>query len=81
MKLPRDIGGSELAGLLVNYGYVQDHQTGSHIRITSNIMNIEHHLTIPDHNPIKIGTLNGILNEVAGYLKKDKKELIKELFE
>lgn len=35
MKLPRDIGGSELASLLGKYGYHVTRQTGSHLRLTS----------------------------------------------
>jgi len=40
-----------------------------------------HHVTIPAHDPLKIGTLAGILSEVAGYLKIDRIKLDKELFE
>ncbi len=79
MKLPRDIGGEELANLLSRFGYQITRQTGSHIRLTSTVMG-EHHLTIPRHKPIKVGTLNKILSDIAGYLKKEKKRLIEELF-
>uniref|UniRef100_A0A7C6EDI9 Type II toxin-antitoxin system HicA family toxin n=1 Tax=candidate division WOR-3 bacterium TaxID=2052148 RepID=A0A7C6EDI9_UNCW3 len=79
MKLPRDIGGEELAKLLSRYGYQITRQTGSHIRLTSTIKG-EHHITIPRHKPIKVGTLNNILSDIAGYLKKEKKRLIEELF-
>ncbi len=34
MKLPRDLSGSELTKALSKLGYVIDHQTGSHIRLT-----------------------------------------------
>ena len=37
MKLPRDVGGEELAALLVKYGYGITRQTGSHIRLTSTV--------------------------------------------
>ncbi|MEO0076450.1 MAG: type II toxin-antitoxin system HicA family toxin [candidate division WOR-3 bacterium] len=79
MKFPRDIGGEELAILLRKYGYRVTRQTGSHMRLTSTIKG-EHHLTIPKHKPIKVGTLNNILSDVADYLKKDKQKLIEELF-
>lgn len=36
-----------------------------------------HHVSIPDHDPIKIGTLNHILNDVAEYLKISKYNIIK----
>ncbi len=79
-KLPRDISGKELAKLLGKYRYTIIKQTGSHIRLVSTFKNKEHKITIPDHSPIKIGTLNNILNDLADYLKIDKKVLIYELF-
>lgn len=80
MKLPRDISGEELAGLLERYGYQVSRQTGSHIRLTSIIKGAEHHLTIPRHKPLKVGTLSGILNDIGTYLEMDKKSLVTELF-
>ena len=80
MKLPRDIDGEELARKLDKYGYKITRQTGSHIRLTSAVKGAEHHITIPAHNPLKIGTLSSILNEVASYLEMDRKTLIEKLF-
>jgi len=79
-KIPRDISGRELAQLLDKYEYEIKRETGSHMRLVSEIRGKEHKITIPDHNPIKIGTLNNILNDLADYLKIDKKLLIDELF-
>lgn len=79
-RIPRDISGRELAGLLNKYGYIIVRQTSSHIRLVSRFKHNEHKITIPDHQVIKIGTLNNILNEVAEYLKKSKQDLIKDLF-
>ena len=79
-KIPRDISGRELAQLLDKYEYEIKRETGSHIRLVSEVRGKEHKITIPDHNPIKIGTLNNILNDLADYLKIDKKVLIDELF-
>lgn len=79
MKTPRDINGEELVKLLAKYDYSITKQTGSHIRITTQIKG-EHHVTIPRHNPIKIGTLNNILNDISTYLKIDKRDLINGLF-
>jgi hypothetical protein len=39
-----------------------------------------HNVTIPAHNPLKVGTLAGILSEVADYLRIDRPKLEKELF-
>jgi predicted RNA binding protein YcfA (HicA-like mRNA interferase family) len=80
MKLPRDLGGEELATRLGKYGYQVVRQTGSHIRLTSTYKNTEHHLTIPRHKPLRVGTLNGIINEVAAYLEMEKQNLIDGLF-
>jgi len=79
-KIPRDLSGRELARLLEKYGYKIRRETGSHIRLVSTLKDEEHKITIPDHITIKIGTLNSILNDIADYLKMDKKELINKLF-
>jgi len=79
VKVPRDVGGEELARLLKKYGYQISRQTGSHMRLTSNLKG-EHHITIPKHKPLKVGTLNGILSDIAKYLELDKQILISELF-
>jgi len=80
-KLPRDFSGKELASLLNKYGYIITRQTGSHIRLTNNAKNTEHHITIPDHSPVKIGTLSHILKDIADYLKIDKETLTNKLLE
>jgi len=80
MKLPRDLGGEELATRLGKYGYQVVRQTGSHIRLTSAYKGTEHHLTIPRHKPLRVGTLNGIINEVVTYLEVEKQNLIDDLF-
>ena len=80
MKLPRDLGGEELSDLLGKYGYEITRQTGSHIRLTSISKDFEHHITIPRHKPLRVGTLSSIVNEVADYLDKERQKLIEELF-
>jgi predicted RNA binding protein YcfA (HicA-like mRNA interferase family) len=79
-KVPRNISGIELAKLLVKYGYEIQREKGSHLRLNSNYMGYSHKITIPDHEFLKIGTLNNILNNIADYLKVTKEQLIKELF-
>jgi len=80
MSFPKDIGGKELAKLLAHYGYETTRQTGSHIRLTTN-QNGEHYITIPAHKPLRVGTLNSILSDVASHLGKEKRLLINELFD
>ena len=49
MKLPRDIGGRDLADLLSKYGYELNRQTGSHLRLRSAVGKEVHNLTISTH--------------------------------
>ena len=79
MRLPRDISGKDLIKLLKPLGYEVTRQTGSHIRLTT-AKNGEHHITIPNHDPLKIGTLAAILSDIAVHFNKSKDELINELF-
>jgi predicted RNA binding protein YcfA (HicA-like mRNA interferase family) len=79
VKLPRDLSGRDLAKALGHLGYAQDHQTGSHIRLTT-LRPTEHHVTIPDHAPLKIGTLNSILRDVAEHARVERRELLALLF-
>ncbi len=81
MKLPRDLSGEGLARLLRKYGYKVTRQSGSHMRLTSSAKETEHHITVPAHDPLKVGTLSGILGEVAAYLRIGKAALAKELFD
>jgi len=41
--------------------------------------NGQHHITIPNHDPLKIGTLNAILTDVAQHLGVSKQKLIERL--
>ncbi len=79
MKLPRDLSGRELVKALARLGYEVSHQTGSHIRLTT-LRNGEHHVTVPAHDPIKIGTLNAILRDVADHAGLMREELLELLF-
>jgi predicted RNA binding protein YcfA (HicA-like mRNA interferase family) len=79
MKLPRDLSGSELAQALRKLGYMIDHQTGSYIRLTTQ-ENGEHHITIPNHSPIKVGTLSAILRDVENHFNLTREECINLLF-
>lgn len=80
MKLPRDLSGAELAKKLKVHSYEVKRQTGSHIRLTSTIKNTEHHITIPNHKQLRVGTLSAILTDVASYLEVDRADLAAQLF-
>ncbi len=40
----------------------------------------EHHVTVPLHNPIKIGTLNSILRAVGEHARLEREDVIRRLF-
>jgi len=80
VKLPRDLSGAELARALSRCSYQITRQSGSHLRLTSGYKGTQHHVTIPAHTPLKIGTLSQILADVAGYLELTRDQLAKELF-
>jgi predicted RNA binding protein YcfA (HicA-like mRNA interferase family) len=64
MKLPRDVSGDRLIRALQHLGYEVVRQKGSHIRLRHEGPPL-HLITVPVHNPLKTGTLHGILSEVA----------------
>jgi predicted RNA binding protein YcfA (HicA-like mRNA interferase family) len=80
MRLPRDLSGAELAKRLERYGYRITRQTGSHMRLTT-LTSGEHHITVPQHGDLRVGTLNSILVDIADHLGIDKDELIQTLFD
>ena len=78
MRLPRDISGLELARALAALGYRVTRQTGSHIRLTTEAPN-RHHVTVPAHDPIRLGTLAAILADVAQHQEISREALLKRL--
>jgi predicted RNA binding protein YcfA (HicA-like mRNA interferase family) len=79
MRLPRDLSGSDLAHSLRKLGYSVTRQTGSHVRLTT-YEHGEHHLTIPLHSPLRIGTLSAILYDVSTHFKVSREQLLETLF-
>jgi len=53
---------------------------GSRVRLTFNLKDIEHHITIPAHDPLRMGTLAPVLNEVATYLELSRDQLVQASF-
>jgi predicted RNA binding protein YcfA (HicA-like mRNA interferase family) len=70
-----------LAQKLRRYGYEVVRQTGSHIRLRSNLRGADHRVTVPDHKTLKLGTLNAIVAAVAKYLEKERSQIAEDLFE
>jgi len=65
VKLPRELSGRDLARVLCErWAYRQVNQVGSHIVLQTEFPQ-HHRLSVPDHRPLRIGTLNAILRQVA----------------
>jgi len=79
MRLPRDLSGPDLVRALKLLGYIVTRQTGSHMRVTTTEHG-EHHITIPNHASLRVGTLSAILADVAIHFEIDRDELLKRLF-
>ena len=65
MKLPRGVSGKQLVRMLERLGYLVVRQKGSHVRL-HHAGPSQHTVTVPLHDPVKTGTLHGILSDVAG---------------
>ena len=78
MRIPRDLSGKSLIKKLGKLGYEISRQTGSHIRLTTQ-QNGEHHITIPNHDSLRIGTLSHILQDVAAHFEKTKEEILNDI--
>lgn len=79
MRLPRDVSGQNLIRLLHRVGYEVTRRSGSHVRLTRK-GETEHHITIPLHKVLKVGTLDRILTDVAEHLGVTKEELVQSLW-
>jgi len=80
MRLPRDLAGADLIKRLGKLGYVQTRQAGSHVRLTTTTP-ITHHITVPLHSPLRVGTLASILASVAAQHGMTQAQLISRLHE
>ena len=78
MKLPRDMDVAQLIKALTRLGYRPVRQNGSHIRLQCN--DPVHAITIPNHRPIRIGTLAAIITDVAVHHKTERDTLVSLFF-
>ncbi len=79
MRLPRDMDALDLVKALHRLGYQVVRQTGSHIRLHCE-QPVAHSLTLPNHAPIKLGTLAAILLDIATARRISKEELARQLW-
>jgi predicted RNA binding protein YcfA (HicA-like mRNA interferase family) len=73
-KLPRDLAGRELARRLRQFGYEIVGWRGSHMNCVT-LNHGEHRVVIPDHHPLKVGMLHGMLAAVAEHFEMSVTEL------
>jgi predicted RNA binding protein YcfA (HicA-like mRNA interferase family) len=64
MKLPRGVSADRVLRALERLGYAIVRQKGSHVRLRHDGPP-GHSVTVPLHNPLKIGTVHAILVEVS----------------
>jgi predicted RNA binding protein YcfA (HicA-like mRNA interferase family) len=79
VKLPRDLTGAALVKALSTLGYETVRQNGSHIRMKSWQTGAEHLVTVPNHRPMRVGTLNSILVEIALFRGWTRDEVVRRL--
>ena len=75
MRLPRNMDAAELIKALARLGYKPVRQTGSHIRLECD--DPVHAITIPNHRPLRVGTLAAIITDVAAQQNMDRATLIR----
>ena len=66
MKLPRDVNGAEAARALQRLGFTIQRQTGSHLILRREGRTV----VVPQHKPLKPGTLKGILEQADVTLER-----------
>ena len=79
MRLPRNLSGEDLIKALGRLGYQPTRQRGSHVRLTTE-QNGRHDVTVPRHDPLRIGALAAILRDVAAHFGISRDELVNRLF-
>lgn len=78
--IPKDLTGKDLIKKLKSFGYVAVRQNGSHIRIQTE-KNGKHSETVPNHDPLKQGTLRKILKNIANHFDITLEDLESRLFD
>ncbi len=61
MKLPRDVTGAQATRALQRLGFVVQRQTGSHLILRRDARTV----VVPQHKPIKPGTLKGVIEQAG----------------
>jgi predicted RNA binding protein YcfA (HicA-like mRNA interferase family) len=75
MRVPRQWSGADLKKALAVLGYEETRQTGSHVRLTTQM----HGVRVPDHKVLPLGTLKSILRDVARHFECTSDEILSRL--
>jgi predicted RNA binding protein YcfA (HicA-like mRNA interferase family) len=79
MKIPRDISGRQLVKVLCReFSYHKVHQEGSHIVLETEDPSHQR-LAIPDHDSLRVGTLNNIVRSVANHKNISRDDILRRL--
>ena len=79
MKVPRDLSGAQLVKVLCrDRGYRIMLQEGSHIILQTDTL-VHQRLSVPNHNPSRIGTLNSIVRAVSIHGGVERQKLLESL--
>jgi len=71
VKIPRDVNGAEAVRALKRFGFIQLRQTGSHLILRKENRTV----VVPQHKPLKPGTLKGIVEQAGLTLEQFATEL------
>lgn len=74
--LPTNLFAPTLVKALSKIGYMSISQRGSHIKLKKDG---KRPITIPNHKPVRLGTLRSILTQVAAYEECSLDELLGKL--
>ena len=80
LRLPQ-ASGQQVVRLLGKLGYEVIRQRGSHVRMRKSSPLGAHHITVPAHRTVALGTLNDILSRVSLWNNMPKGDLIRRLRE
>lgn len=79
MKIPRDLSGSRVADALCRrWQYKRVHQVGSHMILETEHPNHQR-IAVPDHHPLRFGTLVSILRAVSRHKGVTRDAIIESL--
>ena len=79
MKIPRDLSGAQLVKVLRrDWNYRIVHQEGSHIILETDAP-AHQRLSVPNHNPLRVGTLNSIVRAVSFHKGVERQKLLDAL--